>query len=111
MRAGDLRHRVTIRRFSEGVQDPETGDMVSAWQDFAVVWAAVEPFSAREFIAAAAMQSHSTVRIVIRQRDITAKDRIRHRGCEYDINGVLPDKKSGREYVTLICSEVKNGSG
>lgn len=98
--SGKLRHRVSIERVSY-VQDATTGAMVEAWAEIAKVWAAVEPLSAREFVQSAAGQSEVTARITIRTRDILATDRIAYRGVVYNIRGVLPDKESGLEYITL----------
>lgn len=107
--AGRLRHRVRIER-PDYVQDPITGEMVKGWELVAdKVPAAIEPLSAREFIAAQAVQSAVTARIVIRRRsDIDATMRILHRGRVYNIHGVLPDPESGLEYLTLPCSEGVN---
>jgi len=106
MRAGRLRHRVTIREFQQ-TQDPTSGEMVSAWVEVATVWAHVEPLSVRDFVAAGAAQSEVSARITIRYRDdLTAAMRIEHRGKTYAIAGVLPDKASGLEYITLPVSEV-----
>ena len=110
MRAGKLRHKVTIQ--APGLtQDPVTGEMVAGWSDFASVWASVEPLSARDYIAAQANQSEITARIVIRYREgILPTMRILHRGKVYAIQGVLPDAKSGLEYLTIPVSEgVKDG--
>jgi SPP1 family predicted phage head-tail adaptor len=98
--SGKLRHRVSIERVSY-VQDATTGAMVETWAEIAKVWAAVEPLSAREFVQSAAAQSEVTARITIRSRDILATDRIVHRGTVYNIRGVLADKDSGLEYITL----------
>ncbi|MBV2207427.1 MAG: phage head closure protein [Pseudomonas sp.] len=105
MRAGKLRHKVTIQ--APGLtQDPVSGEMVAGWSDFASVWASVEPLSARDFIAAQANQSEITARIVIRYREgILPTMRILHRGKVYAIQGALPDAKSGLEYLTLPVSE------
>lgn len=106
-----LRHRIRIERPGY-TQDPVTGEMTQGWELVAdKVPAAIEPLSAREFIAAQAVQSAVTARIVIRRRDgVDATMRIIHRGKIYNIHGVLPDPKSGLEYVTLPCSEgVSNG--
>lgn len=105
MRAGKLRHRITIQQ--PGLyQDPQTGEMISGW---ATVWdkvpASVEPLSAREFIAAQAGQSEVTARIVIRYREgVLPTMRILHRGTVYNIQGVLADADSGREYITMPVS-------
>ncbi|HEY1182198.1 MAG TPA: phage head closure protein [Rhodocyclaceae bacterium] len=98
--SGKLRHRVSIERVSY-VQDATTGAMVETWTEIAKVWARIEPLSVREFVQSAAGQSEVTARITIRARDILATDRITHRGAVYNIRGVLPDKESGLEYITL----------
>ncbi len=108
MQAGKLRHRVTIQRLLSGGRDPNTGDPINKWVDLAVVWASVEPLSAREFVHSAAIQSKVTARITMRPRDVLASDRILHRGKIYNVEGVLADNKSGLEYVTLPCSEGVN---
>lgn len=106
MRAGKLRHRVDFQR-PTFAQDPVSGEMVKTWVD---VWtkvpASVESLSAREFIAAAATQAEVTARVGIRRRaGVDSTMRIVHRGKFYNIEGVLPDPKSGLEYLTLPCSE------
>lgn len=106
--SGKLRHKVALQK-QVRTQDPETGAMVTTWQTVANVWASVEPLSAREFIAAQAAQSAVSARIVIRHRpDVDATMRILHRGRIYNIEGVLADPRSGREYLTLPCSEGVN---
>ncbi|WP_318594326.1 phage head closure protein [Enterobacter kobei] len=108
MQAGKLRHRVTIQE-PVMVQNSETGAVNKTWLDVATVWAEVSPLSAREFIAAQASQGEITTRITIRFRTgITRKHRILFRGGIYNIEGVLPDPDSGREYLTLPCSEGLN---
>ena len=55
MDPGKLRHRITIQR-KQQTQNPQTGALLTAWVTEATVWAAVEPLSAREFIAAQAVR-------------------------------------------------------
>jgi len=108
MQAGRLRHRVKIQYPAE-TQDPETGAINVVWTDLATVWAAIEPLSARDFVAAEAEQSKVTARIVIRYRaDITAKMRIYYPAKKgfYKIDGDLADKDSGLEYLTLVVSTI-----
>lgn len=103
--AGRLRHRITIES-PELVQNPVTGELVQSWVPVAQnIAAAIEPLSAREFIAAQATQSKITARIVIRYRAglkpnmrIVASD-----GAIYNPQGFLPDLNSGREYITIPC--------
>lgn len=104
MRNGKLRHKVSLQELTH-TQNQETGAMASAWSEVAKVMASIEPLSAREFIAAAATQSEVVARITIRYRsDITAKMRIVYRDTVYNIAGILPDPKSGLEYLTLPVS-------
>lgn len=109
MRAGPLRHRITIQQRGQ-VQDPETGEMIDDWADWpepgAKHWARIEPLSARDFIAAQAAQSELTGRITMRYRDgLLPTMRILYRNKVYSIHGVLPDPDSGLEYLTLPVSE------
>ncbi|WP_236233214.1 phage head closure protein [Pseudomonas tohonis] len=111
MEAGKLRHRVTFQALAVQ-QDPVSGDTVKVW---VTVWpdvpAAIEPLSARDYLAAKAQQSEVSARIVIRYRDgVLPTMRVLHRGKIYAIAGVLPDQRSGREYLTLPVSEgVRDG--
>lgn len=108
MKAGDLRHRVSIQQ-DQAVQDLESGDMTRSWVETGKAWAAIEPLSAREFIAAQASQSKVTTRITIRYRaGINHTMRLAHNGRIYNIEGALADKDSGLEYLTLPCSEGVN---
>ena len=108
MRTGKLRHLVSLQR-NVPSQDMATGAMVDNWIEVARLWASIEPMSAREFVAAHAVQSEVTTRITIRFRaGITAAMRIVYRGSIYNIAGVLTDRESGVEYLTLPCSEGVN---
>jgi SPP1 family predicted phage head-tail adaptor len=108
MQAGKLRHRVTLQRPVK-IQNPDTGSVTNSWESVSDIWAAVAPSSAREFVAAMAVQSEITTRITIRYRDdVTPKHRILFRGKIYNIEGVLPDPDSGLDYLTLPCSEGVN---
>ena len=105
--AGRLRHRVTIEQ-PVVTQDQTTGAIVETWGAFAErVPAAIEPLSARDFIQSAAMQSEITTRITVRYIvGLKPNMRVVHGSTIYNIRGILPDKNSGREYVTLPCDEV-----
>lgn len=106
MRAGQLRQRVMLQRDGRH-QDPDTGEIISGWSNLTdrPIPCSVEPVSGREFIAGQATQNEVTARILIRYRaGITAAMRAVHRGVTYNIEAVLPDKNSGREYLTLMVS-------
>lgn len=106
--AGPLRHRVKLQSPTY-TQDTTTGEQTLVWADVATVWAAIEPLSAREFIAAQSEQAQIDTRITIRQRNVSTTWRAIHmvNGSPskfYNIHGVLADKESGLEYLTLPCS-------
>lgn len=106
--AGKLQHRVTLQQ-QQAAQDATTGEMLVTWADVADLWASVEPLSAREFIASAAGQSQVSARITIRYRaGVNATMRFLHRGKIYNVAGVLADKESGLEYLTIPVSEGVN---
>ncbi|MGO3214771.1 MAG: phage head closure protein [Halomonas sp.] len=112
MRAGKLRHRCTIERPGEK-QDPDSGAMVPDWEEVGKAWMAIEPLSVRGFIAANAAQSEVKGQLVMRfnageRLGIDSTMRVRKGRYIYNIEGVLPDKDSGREYLTLPYSEGVN---
>jgi SPP1 family predicted phage head-tail adaptor len=105
--AGKLKHRITIERPHQ-TQDATTGAINVSWQTLAVVWCAIEPVSVREFIASQSEVSKIKTRIIIRYRnDIDHSMRIYYapKAIYYNIEGILADKDSGYEYITLACSE------
>lgn len=114
LKAGRLRHRVAIQAFVYQGQDPLSGAEIRTWTDVAgceSVPCAIEPLSAREFIASQATQSQIVARIVMRYREgLDASMRIVHKGKIYNPQGFLPDADSGMEYMTVPCSlGVNNG--
>lgn len=106
LQPGKLKHRVQIQQ-PVYTQDVDTGAMNTVWSVVATVWAYIEPLSVRDYIASSAEQSEISTRITVRYRsDITEDMRLYHdaTGSYYDIRGVLPDKNTGYEYITLACS-------
>ena len=108
-----LRHRLEIQEFqviedSSGEVQDDNGALVQEWVTVATVWAAIEPISAREFVSAQADQSKVVARITIRYRtNINSAMRLYHAAKDsyYNIEGILSDKQSGLQYLTLPCSE------
>lgn len=104
MRAGELRHRVTIQQKTV-TSDPE-GMIVETWVDVATVWAAVEPLRGREYIQAAAVTPEVTARVRIRYRPgIEPAMRVVHGGTVCDIQSVI-DVGGRRRELELMCREV-----
>lgn len=111
--SGKLRHKLIIQALQDvedsdgSVQDSVTGAIIQQWVSIAEVWGAIEPLSVREFTAAQSEQSKITTRIVIRYRTgVDYAMRVFHEDAAqyYNIEGVLADKDSGLEYLTLACS-------
>ena len=110
--AGRLRHVVTIQKKIQK-QDYYTGEIVDTWVDYEKVRAAVEPLSVREFFAAGREKSKVTTKIIIRYIDgldhsMRIVHRKRHIDRIYNIEGILADKDSGEEYITIPCYEGVN---
>ncbi len=101
--SGTLRHRVLIQR--QVTTKDEDGVQTTTWVEVAMVWASVEPLSAREFIQSGQTQSAVTARVTMRYRDgLLPSMRLIHRGEIFNIAGLLPDKTSGLEYITIPVS-------
>lgn len=102
MRAGTLRHRVTVEHKAE-TRDPY-GGVESAWSVFASsVPAAILPISGREFFASEANQAEVTAKIVMRELPgLLPSMRIVHDGTQYNIRAILHDATLQR-HVVCMC--------
>lgn len=114
IRAGKLRHRVTIQAFTE-TQD-SFGEPVKVWAadatigDNGEVWAAVEPQRGREVFDSD--QEVANVNTLIRTRyhsGITPEHRVVWENHTYDIEAVLNQDTRNRE-LHLLCNEVNPGT-
>lgn len=104
MRAGTLRHRIQIEK--QVITQNTFGEPAISWAHYADVWASVEPLNSREFFAAQSVQSEITGKIIIRYlAGVEPTMRITHNAEYYNISGVLPDGKSGKEYLVLMVSK------
>lgn len=104
MRAGDLDQRVTVERFTS--TEDELGQPIETWAPLFTCWAAVEPLTGREYLAAQAAVSEVTARIRMRFRPwMTAEDRVIHNGTTYGIESVI-DVRSGNRELHLMCKAI-----
>lgn len=105
MRAGQMRHRITIQNFTT-IELP-SGSEKEVWFDVATVWAEVKAISGRELLTAGAEMSEVTLRVWLRYRaDVGSASRIlwQQQGRErmaYNIVSAIPDPKAGR--LELLC--------
>ena len=104
MKAGQLDQRVTVERFTS--TEDELGQPIQTWAPLFTCWAAVEPLTGREYLAAAALVSEVTARIRMRFRPwMTAQDRVVHNGTTYGIESLVDVRSDHRELV-LMCKAV-----
>lgn len=104
MRAGRLRHLVELQR-DDGAQDA-AGQHRESWGMYAMVYAAVEPASGREYQLAGQTQAELNVPMTIRYRtDVKPKDRIVWRDRVFEIVAVTSVNERDRE-MDLSCVEV-----
>lgn len=101
MKAGQLRHRITIQQYIEK-NGPFGGE--GEWTDYKKNVAAKVTFlSANELVASGAEMSEVSARIKVRyDKNINAKMRIIFRDDLYEIEGVTPDNESGLQWMTIF---------
>ena len=101
MKAGQLDQRVTVERYTS--TEDELGQPIEAWAPLFTCWAAVEPLTGREYLAAQAAVSEVTAKIRMRFRPwMTAEDRVIHNGTTYGIQSVIDVRSEHRE-LHLMC--------
>ena len=111
MRAGELRHRVTLQQRA-GSQDA-LGGQLPTWSDVATVWADVEPLTARALMAAQANRSELTHTVTIRYQSrfagpqYMATLRVLYGARALNINGSI-DVGERHKMIELLCSEGLN---
>lgn len=101
MRAGQLKHRITIQR-PTGAQDAWGTPEPQGWEDVALVWSDIRHQSGSESIRAGA--DVSVVRASVRIRWRTGVDagmRVLHGGQVFDVEAVLPS--ADRKHIDLVC--------
>lgn len=100
MRAGTLRHRVTLQQ-AETVRDAYGGTS-SQFVDVATVWGSLEAVSGREFFSAQQVQSEVTHKLTLRFcPDVTADMRVVFGAKVFGIEAVLPDNRQTRLVLML----------
>lgn len=106
MRAGRLRHRVTIQQLVAASPDQYgTGEPDEGWSDVATVWASVEPLQGKALFAAQEMHADVEVSIRLRYRSgITEKMRVVFESRFYEIVAVIDNQERHIE-LQLLCRE------
>lgn len=114
MQSGRYRHQVSLLRRVDN--QGQSGQVEHTYEPFAHPLARIAPVSGREFFAASQVQSEVTTRISIRWRgDVDETCRVMHVTNHsvspnefdlYDILAALPDEKTGRRELVLMCRKV-----
>ena len=89
MQAGDLRHRITVQRYTEN--EDENGIRTGEWQDFKTVWCSANGLFGNEYWEAKQYDAENTVEFQIRHNacpDLSPKDRLLFKGRLFNISSV-----------------------
>jgi len=103
---GKMRHRIQLQQQTE--QRDAIGGAVLEWITYGSCWAAIEPLSGREMLAAQHENSTITTRIRIRYRDdVWAQHRVKFGSTVYNIQTVI-DRDTRRQSLELMCDTGAN---
>ena len=109
MRAGPLRHRISIQSATDAQSD--SGEVTKTWSTVTRWWASIEPLSGREYMATMQARSESLVRIRMRyypalttQHRIVFEDERADVARTFEINDVLHLNERQRE-THAMCRE------
>ena len=104
MRAGNLKHKVSIQTFSQ--TDNDFGEVEKSWSEFAPAYASTTPLSAKEFYKAGT-HNEVTHKIEIRYIDGVSPSMkvVLSGGREFSIESVLNIREANKT-LQLICTEV-----
>jgi SPP1 family predicted phage head-tail adaptor len=106
MRAGKLRHRLTIQEYSKA--DDSFGEPIKTWANISsvpTVWGSIEPISGNEFFTARQIASETTHRITIRYKEgLDNKMRFKFGSRYFYILSVLDKDEKGVE-MEIMCRE------
>jgi len=114
VRAGQLRHRVTIEKYVKGRRDDDGYNLPSQWIENGKLWAKVTPLSSKDLMSAQAEQSEVTARMMVRYNtEIDTTMRVIWKGKVYAIDSEgLDDNEDGVTYTTFnLSSGVENHKG
>ncbi len=103
MKAGRLRHRITLERATES---NDMGQITKSWSSVGSYWAGIEPLNGRELVTAQSVKPDVTTRIVLRYvGSITSKDRFTFNSRVFHILNVRNIDERNAEYE-ILCKEI-----
>jgi len=105
MKAGDLRHRVTIQK--RALVANSMNELVPTFSDLETVWAAVEPLSGREFFQAKQANSEVAGKVRIRYMDgILPTMRVKFGNRNLLIDSIIAPKENRRELILMYTEDL-----
>lgn len=113
MRAGNLRHRVTLQSRSETSNAYGKGPGAENWSDVATVWGSIRPLRGQEYVEARSEQASLTHEIMIRYYGTIKPDEHRLQWTDresvthtYDIESVVDPSQRGRMQVIRVREQL-----
>lgn len=104
MRAGKLRHRVTVQR--DNGERSEFGGPEESWSDVTTRWMTVEPLSGRELWNAQQVRPDVTHKVTARHLDgVTTKHRLKFGTRVLQIESVINPVERNEELM-ILCKEL-----
>lgn len=104
MKAGKLRHRITIQNYT--ITNTQ-GEVAKTWATFATVWASIEPMKGREFFESAIEESEITAKITIRYKsDVKPQMRVVYGSIIYEIVSVIHTGLREKEMILMVKENV-----
>jgi SPP1 family predicted phage head-tail adaptor len=106
VRAGELRHLITLQTPSTATPDGD-GGFTNTWTDLATVWASIVPATARDLerLVAGTVQSSATHLVTIRYlAGVTTKTRVVFGSRLLSVTGVQNPEERNISLV-LVCQE------
>ena len=104
MRAGKLRHRITIQEYTTAAND--FGEMVKTWATYVTVWGLIKPLTGDEKFTADQTTPGLSHEIRIRYKSgITPDMQLRFDGRTFGIVSVINIDERNREMI-LMCREI-----
>jgi len=103
MRAGKLRHRVTIQT---PTVTTTRGQETTTWTTYDTVWASIEPLYGREYWEAAKINSEITAKITMRwRRGIKPQMRCVYGPRIFEIISIIDDQQLNRQLQLMVKEE------
>ena len=104
MRAGQLRHRITIQSYTT---TNTQGEISKTWSTHAKVWANIEPLTGREFFESGIEESEVSGKITMRYKSgVKPQMRVLYDSVYYDIVSVIHTGLREREMVLMVKENV-----